>query len=114
MDGGAKCTVTNKIELLHDVRFYNRKSQPKVQMKEVTSENVIVPVAEGYLKIPTVQNEVFIKIKCPEFTSTLLSDNNVLEVLPMNKYYCGQSMQKFFEPGEIDDLPEEQQRSLNA
>ena len=24
MDGGAKCTVTNMLELLHDVRFYNR------------------------------------------------------------------------------------------
>ena len=32
----------------------------------------------------------------------------------MNKDYCGQSMLKFFEPGEIDDLPEEQQRTLNA
>ena len=104
MDGGAKCTVTNKIELLHE-------------MKGATSENVIVLVAEGYLKVPTIQDEVFIKIKCyhsPEFTSTLLSDNDILEALPMKKDYCGQTMRKFFEPSEIDDLPEEQQQRLNA
>ena len=48
------------------------------------------------------------KIKCyysPEFTYTLLSDNNVLELLPMKKSYCGQSMVKFFEPHKIKELP---------
>lgn len=57
---------------------------------------------EGYLKVPTIQDEVFIKIKCyysPEFISTLLSDNDVLQALPMNEDYCGQMMLKFFKPG---------------
>ena len=32
MDGGAKFTVTNDLKLLHDVRFYDKKFQPKVKM----------------------------------------------------------------------------------
>ena len=108
MDGGAKCTVTNKLELLHDIRFYNRLFKPKVKMKGATLENVIVPIAEGFLKVPTVCEGVFLKIKCyysREFTSTLLSDNDILEALPMKKDYSGQSMIKFFEPSEIEELP---------
>ena len=110
MDGGAKCTVTNKLELLHDVRFYNRRFKPNKQMKGATLENVIVPVAEGYLKVPTILDDIYIKIKCyysPEFTSTLLSDCDVLDSLPMKKEYDIQSMIKFFERAEIDELPEE-------
>ena len=60
-------------------------------------KNVIVPVVEEYPKVQTIQNNMVIKIKCyysPKFTSTLLSDNNVLEVLPMNKDYDGQLMLK--------------------
>ena len=64
MDGGAKCTVTNKLELLHDRRFYNKFFPPKVRMKGATSEKTIVPVAEGYLKVPTINEGVFMKIKC--------------------------------------------------
>ena len=108
MDGGAKCTVTNKIVLLHDIRFYNKFFPPKVKMKGATSENVIVPVAEGFLKVPTIHEGVFMKIKCyysQEFTSTLLSDNDIVESLAMRKDYCGQSMIKFFEQTEIEELP---------
>ena len=99
MDGGANCTVTNKLELLHDVCFYDKSFKPKVTMKGATSENVIVPTAEGFLKVPTIHDGVTMKIKCyysPEFTSTLLSDNDILEALPMRKDYCGQSMLKVF------------------
>ncbi len=82
MDGGTKRTVTNKIELLYDIRFYNKLFLPKVKMKGATSENVIVPVAEGFLKVPTIHEGVFLKKKCyfsQKFASTLLSDNDVLE-----------------------------------
>ena len=74
-------------------------------MKGATSKNVIVPRAEGFLKVPTVTKGVFINIKCyysPEFTSTLLSDNDILGALPMQKDYCGQTMDKFFEQSEIE------------
>lgn len=62
MDGGKKCTVTNKIELLHDVRFYQKKFQPNVKMQGATSKAAIVPVAEGFLKIPTIREGIFMKI----------------------------------------------------
>ena len=48
MDGGAKCTVTNKIEFLHDVRFYDKKFQPKVKMQGATSKAAIIPITEGF------------------------------------------------------------------
>lgn len=88
MDRGAKCTVTYKLELLHDIRFYNKIFKPKVTMKESTSNNVIVPIAEGFLKVPIKTDGVFIKLKCyysPEFTSTILSDNDILEALQCEK-----------------------------
>lgn len=77
-------------------------------MKGATSKNTIVPVAEGFLKIQTISDEVFMNTKCyysPDFTSTLLSDNDILESLPMKKDYCGQWMVKFFEQHEIEELP---------
>ena len=62
----------------------------------------------GKLFLSTVCEGVFLKIKCyysREFTSTQLSDDNVLKALPMKKDYCGQSMIKFFELSKIKELP---------
>ena len=85
MDGGAQRSVTNNIDLLIDVRWYDRKFRPRHTIKGATSGAAIVPKAEGYLQVPTIQEGKFAKVKCyysPKFTSTLLSDNNVLESLP--------------------------------
>lgn len=115
MDGGAKCIVTNKIELLHDIRFYSKLFPPKVKMKGATSNNIIVPVAEGFLKVPTIHKDVFLKIKCYyslEFTSTLLPDNDILKELQMKKDYCEQLMMRFFEQAEIDELPVEERDKI--
>ena len=84
-------------------------------MKGVTSGAVIVPEAEGYLQVPTIQEGKFAKVKCyysPEFTSTLLSDNDVLESSPYRKEYSGQSMLKFFEPDEVNELPTEERDKI--
>ena len=51
-------------------------------MKGETSNNVIVSHSEGYLQVPTIQEGKWIDVHCyysPEFTSTLLSDNDVLD-----------------------------------
>ena len=115
MDGGAKCTVTKNLKFLRDVRFYDKNFQPKVKMQGATSKATIVPVAEAFLKVPTISDGVFMKIKCyysPEFTSTLLSDNDILELLPMKKSYCRRDMVKFFEPHEIKELPTREQDKI--
>ena len=50
-------------------------------MRGATSNNVIVPQAEVSLQVSTIQEGKWISVCCyysPEFTSTLLSDNDVL------------------------------------
>ena len=81
IDGGAKCTVTNNLHLLKDVKWYNYWFRPKVTMKGATSDNIIIPEAQGYLQVPTINKGMTIDVLCyylPEFTSTLLSDNDVI------------------------------------
>ena len=51
MDGGAKCSVTNMISLLHNVRFYSKKFKCNMRMHGATSKHIITPAAEGYLRI---------------------------------------------------------------
>lgn len=80
-------------------------------MKGTTSENIIIPVVEGFLKVSTVSKGIFLKIKCydsRESTSTLLSDDDILEALSMRKDYCGQLMIKCFEQTKIEKLPPEE------
>ena len=51
-------------------------------MRGATSEQTIVPEAEGYFQVLIMQEGTFIKVLCyysPKFTSTLLSDNDVLK-----------------------------------
>ena len=81
IDSHAKCIVTNNISLLKNVSWYNQWFQPKARMKGATSNNIIIPQAEGYLQVPTIQEEKYIDVRCyysPEFTSALLFDNDVL------------------------------------
>ena len=76
-------------------------------MKVATSDDIIIQVALGFLQVPTINKVVTIDVLCyysPKFTSTLLSDNGVLLA---NKYpgeYIGQSMLKFFDAKEIDEM----------
>ena len=107
MDGDAKCTVTNNLHLLKDVKWYNHWFRPKVTMKDATSDYVIIPEAQGYLQIPTITKGVTIDALCyysPEFTSTFLSDNDVLLSNKNASDYVGQSMLKFFEQKELDKV----------
>lgn len=79
-------------------------------MKGETLENIFIPQAGGYLQVPTVQEGQYIDVCCCyslEFTSNLLSDNNVLCSNKFCKEYCGQSMLNFFEPEE--EIPEDKQ-----
>lgn len=60
-----------------------------------TSDNIIIPKAQGYLQVSTIQDGKCIDVLCyysPEFTSMLLLDNNVLKSDKHVKEYSGQSM----------------------
>ena len=81
MDNGAKSSVTNLIHLLRNVMFYNERYPCRVRMKGATSKVIIVPTAVGYLRVKTNNIYGYIDVKCyysPHFTSTLLSENDVL------------------------------------
>ena len=61
-------------------------------MKGATSDEVIVPEAEGMLRVPADVPEGFIDVICyysSAFTGTLLSD---LRCNPEAKKYCAQVM----------------------
>ena len=46
MDGGAKCTITNNINLLKNVKWYSRWFLPWVKMRGATLKTIIVPEAQ--------------------------------------------------------------------
>lgn len=50
-------------------------------MKGATSDNIIIPQSKGYLQAPIIKEGKCMDVKfyySPEFTSTLLSENDVL------------------------------------
>ena len=109
MDGGTKSTVTNNLHLLKDVKWYNQWFRPKMTMKGAPSDNIIMPEAQGLLQVSTITEGVTIDVLCyysPEFTSTLLSDNDVILSNKNSEDFAGQSMLKFFDPKELDEMEE--------
>ena len=113
MDGGAKCTLINNINLLKNIWSYKQWFCPKARMRGATSNNVIVLQVEGLLQIPTIWEGKWIDVCCyysTEFTSTFLSNNDVLNYNKFRNEYCGQSMLKFFIPAE--DMPKCQRNCL--
>ena len=72
-------------------------------MKGATSKNIIIPEAEGYLQVPTIQEGKCMDLQCYyslEFTSNLLSENDIFCSSKFSKEYSGQLLLKFFEPEE--------------
>ena len=113
MDYGAKCTITNNINLLKNLQWYNQWFWPRARMKGALSDNIITPQSKGHLQVPTIQEGKFIDVKCyysMEFTSTLFLDNYVIHSSKFGKEYCGKSMLTFFEPEE--EVPVDQQDQI--
>ena len=78
-------------------------------MKGASSDNIIIPEAQGYLQVPTITKGVTIDVLCyysPEFTSTLLSDNDVILSNKNSGDYTDQLMLKFFNHKELDEMEE--------
>ena len=69
-------------------------------MKGDTSDQPIIPEAEGKLRVKAITKDGYIDVKCyylPHFTSTLLSDQDVLCSTKFAKEYQGQAMVKYFD-----------------
>ena len=99
MDNGAKCLVTNLAHLLEKVRYFDNKLPCKVKTREATSKISIVPTAIGYIRVKTNNIDGYIDVQCyysPQFTPTLLSENNVLRATGHpEKYMKELSFKKF-------------------
>ena len=68
-------------------------------MHGATSTNLITPEAVGFLRVPTNNVAGFMDVKCyysPNFTSTLLADNAVLDSTKFKGQYSGIELRKFF------------------
>lgn len=49
MGNGAKCSVTNIVKILRDLKWYNNKFKAPIHMKGAFSGNIIVPEAQRWL-----------------------------------------------------------------
>ena len=99
IDPGAKVAVTNLLSSLHRPIFFSKLRPCRVRMHGATSTNLITPEAVGFLRVPTNNLEGFMDVKCyysPNFTSTLLADNAVLDSTRFKGQYSGIELRKFF------------------
>ena len=99
-DNGARCSVTNLVSILQNIRWFDKKHPAPVKMKGATSNTVIVPEAEGKLRVQANVCQGYVDVHVyysPFFTSTLLSDRDVLFATPFRRDYSGQVMSKYFD-----------------
>ena len=104
IDTGAKASVTNCLHLLHNVKFYSETFPCRVRMYGATNKELLIcPEAVGMLRIPALNQIKYIDIECfysPSFSSTLLSDNDIIKATGHHKDFYGQSIDKFFDHDE--------------
>ena len=75
-----------------------KKNLAPVHMKGAKSGTLIVHAAKGWLRVQANTRDCYLDVMCyyfPHFTSTLLSDRDVLLFNPCAKEYSGQVMSKF-------------------
>ena len=81
MDGGAKCSVTNIVEILQNVTWFDQRKQAPVRVRGATSGKIIIPLAKEWLRVQAANvKKGYIDVLCyysPHFTSTLLSEQDV-------------------------------------
>lgn len=100
LDTGAKGTVTNLKYILHNHKPYTKSFKCPVQLiGAVDRFNAIYSGGKGYLSIPADVDNGYIDVKCyysPRLTSTLLSENCILEQNNNPSDYSSQTLQKHF------------------
>ena len=80
MNNGTKFSVTNIVEILRDIKWYNNKFNKPIHMKHATSGNIIVPAAQGWFRVQANTKQGYLDILyfySLHFTSTLLSDRYI-------------------------------------
>ena len=85
-----KCSVTNIVAILRDVKWYNSKFKVPIHMKGATLGNIIIPAAQGWLQVQTNTKQGYLNMLCfysPHFTSFLLSDRDILRTSPHLKQF---------------------------
>ena len=100
IDNGAKCSLTKNIYLLRDVKLFDDEYKPRLYMKGDTSDQPNIPVGEGKLRVKAITKDGHIDKQfyySPHFTSTLLSDWDVLCSSPFTKDFSGQILTKYFD-----------------
>ena len=78
MNGGAKCPMTNYVDILWNVPWYD-KNKPTVHVMGAISGQIIIPVAKDLLWIHVNTSYGYNYLQCsysPHFTSNLLSDRD--------------------------------------
>ena len=99
IDGGAKSSVTNLLQILHDVKWYDNKFKCPVYMRGATSKKLIIPRAIGKLRVQANTRTGWLDCDCyyhPDFTSTLLSERDVRRASGFPKQYGQQVLAKSF------------------
>ena len=51
MDGGAKCSVTNIIDTIHNVTWFDKRNPSPVKTQGDTSKKIIVSSQQGLLHV---------------------------------------------------------------
>ena len=105
MDNGARCSVTNMLSILRKVKYFSKYYPAPVRMKGATSKDIVVLEAKRKLRVQADVSEGFIDIYVfysPLFTSTLLSDRDILFSTPFSPDHKGQVMFKYFYVNNID------------
>ena len=101
IDSGARVTVTNLLFILRDVKWFTNEYPSPVKMYGATNRKLLItPSAVGHLRIPALTLNGYIDVKCyysPHFSSTLLSESDLVAATGCPKVYSGQSTDKFFE-----------------
>ena len=101
MHGGAKCSVTNIVEILRNVTWFDHHKRAPVRMKGATSGKIIVSRAKGWSRVQASNvKKGYINVLCYyslHFTSTLLSERDVLRSSTYAKKFLGPVMTKYLE-----------------
>ena len=100
-DSGARASVTNLKYALFDLHEFKSPSECPVRMYGATNKNLLIsPEAKGKLRLPAHNAQGFVDIVCyysPSFSTTLISDSDIIRCTGFPQDYSGQSTQKFFE-----------------
>ena len=104
IDTGAKVTCTNLLYILHDYTPYTAVKPSPLRLKGAiaSDSNSIVPLGHGYIRLPSPNRQGYIAVRSyyhPDLTSTLISENDILNSSGQSSSYTGLNLTKWIDPG---------------